>query len=86
MKTENLLFVPLNNGVAVCDGNRIRGNGYLAVAHISFNRKVCYRTQDLTAEARQEIEDFAQKGNMSVSASRPYSFALVPLIYSQINI
>jgi hypothetical protein len=76
MKPENLMFGHLGNGVTVCDRNRM---GYITVAHIGYHRKVKYYTADLSDNAKTEIEDFANLGNMAVSASQPDRFALNPI-------
>jgi hypothetical protein len=44
MKTENLMFGHLGNGVTVCDRNRLKHNDYMNVAHIDYHRNVKYYT------------------------------------------
>ena len=79
MKTENLMFGHLGNGVTVCDRNRMKYGDYMTVAHIAYHRRIKYYTQDLSDEAKIEIEDFANFGNMAVSVSQPDAYALCPL-------
>jgi hypothetical protein len=76
MKKENLMFSHLGNGVTVCD----RNNDYKKVAHIDYQRKVTYCTQDLSYVAKLEIDDLATYGNMAVSATQPDAYALCPLL------
>ena len=80
---ENLLFLHLGNGVTVCDRNREKHHDYLKVAHIGYERSVQYHTAKLSDGARQEIETFAQEGNMAVSVTLPDTFALYPLEINQ---
>jgi hypothetical protein len=79
MKTENLMFGYFGNGVAVCDRNRMKNGDCMTVAHIDYHRSVKYYTIILTDAAKLEIEDFAQYGNMAVSACNPDGYALCPL-------
>jgi len=78
MKTENLMFSHLGNGVTVCDVN----NNYVKVAHIAYTRCVTYYMQDLSDGAKLEIEDLATYGNLAVSATQPDAYALCPLIFN----
>jgi hypothetical protein len=82
MKTENLIFNHFGNGVTVRDRNRYEYGNFMTVAHISYRRKIKYYTNDLSASAKLEIDDFATFGNMAVSATRPDAYALcsLPLI------
>ena len=75
MKTEN----HFGNGVSVCDRNRMKFGDYRVVAHIGYDRKVNYHAKALSDDAKIEIEDMAIYGNMAVSVSQPYAYALCPL-------
>jgi hypothetical protein len=81
MKTENLMFGHLGNGVVICDRNRRKQGDYMTVAHISYDRSVSYYTDILTEEAKYVIEDFARNRNMAISANNPDEYALCPLIF-----
>ena len=73
------MFSHVGNGVSVCDRNRMYNDDYMIVAHISYNRKIMYLTNTLTDNAKCEIEDFANLGNMAVSVFNPDDYALRPL-------
>ena len=79
MKTENLMYGHFGNGVSVCDRNREEYNDYRVVAHIGYYRKVKFYANDLSDDAKIEIKDMAQFGNMAVSVCSPDVFALLPL-------
>ena len=79
MKTENLMFGHLGNGITVCDRNRLKYNDYMTVAHIDYHRAIKYYTEDLSDNAKREIEDFANAGNLAVSVCQPDTYALCPL-------
>ena len=79
MKTENLMFGYLGNGVTICDRNRMENNDYMTVAHIDYHRTIKYYTNELSDRAKLEIEDFATFGNMAVSVCQPDMYALCPL-------
>ena len=74
-KTENLVFGHLNNKIVIYDRNRVENGDYTVVAQISYHRSIEYFTA-LTDSARREIEDFANAGNMAVSACKPDEYAL----------
>lgn len=82
---EKLLFMSRGSGISVCDKNREENNDYLNVAHISYNRKITYHTQDLSLDAMSAIEDFATFENTSISASQKDIYALHPLNYKQFS-
>ena len=84
MKTENLMYGHFGNGVSICDRNREEYNDYRIVAHIDYNRKVQFYANDLSDDAKIEIENMAQFGNMAVSVCTPDVFALRPLTYSSV--
>ena len=84
MKTENLFFGHLGNGVTVYDINRLECNDYMTVAHIDYHRTIKYYTKNLSDNAKREIEDFANLGNMAVSACQPDKYALRPLTFNVI--
>jgi hypothetical protein len=75
MKTENLMYGLLGNGVTIWD----RNNNHVKVAHIDYQRNVTYCIQDLSDSAKLEIEDLATYGNLAVSATQPDAYALCPL-------
>jgi len=79
MKAESLMFGHLGNGVSVCDRNLEVSGDYRVVAHIGYHRKVKYYAKDLSDNAKIEIEDMSQFGNIAVSICRPDVFALRPL-------
>jgi len=83
MKTENLMFAHLGNGVTVCDRNRFENDDYMTVAHISYHRVIKYYTNALSAGAKLEIEDFATFGNLAVSVCQQDMYALCPLTFNQ---
>jgi hypothetical protein len=82
MKTENLMFSHLGNGVTVYDRNREENKDYMTVAHISYHRAIKYYTNALSDGAKLEIEDLATYGNLAVSATQPDAYALCPLIFN----
>jgi hypothetical protein len=78
MKTENLMYGHLGNGVTIWD----RNNDYVKVAHIDYQRNVTFCKQDISYSAKLEIDDLATYGNMAVSATQPDTYALCPLIFN----
>lgn len=61
MKTCDLMFCCLGNGLTVCDRNRTEGNDYKNVAHIANFGGVKLYDKTLPAEAREAITNAAKR-------------------------
>ena len=60
----------LGNGVTVWNRKELRYGDYKTIAHIDSDRKVAFYEDSLPEEVRAEIEEYAAKSNMTVSATQ----------------
>ena len=60
----------LGNGVTVWNRKELRYGDYKTIAHIDTDRKVAFYEDSLPEEVRAEIEEYAAKSNMTVSATQ----------------
>lgn len=70
MKTRELHFGHLGNGVTVYDVNNEKNGDYETVAHIRPNRTVKFYTNKLTTSEKKQILNFASGDNMTISATQ----------------
>lgn len=70
---RNLCFAHLGNGLTVYDTNSVVGNDYEIVAHIGYDRHVCYRkniTKPLTSLDISIIETRAATDTSTISITQ----------------
>lgn len=70
MKTRELHFGHLGNGVTVYDVNNEKNGDYETVAHIRQDRSVKFYTNQLTTSETNRILNFASFDNMTISATQ----------------
>lgn len=70
----NLMYCSMGNGITIADRSREEHGDYMKVAHISRQRKVKYYDNNLSDEAKAEIEEYAETANPAISETQTDQF------------